>query len=300
MFGGTGQDGSYLIEHLVASGHEVVATRRSQFTPVAGGRALDGVRWLWADLRNEDVVTSVVIDARPDVVFNLAAVTTPGSSWLDGTATGLEVAEVNALGALRVMRAVNRCAPTARVVHASSSAIYDPYRYGLYGASKAFAHDVVQGYRSRGVWAANAVLFSHTSPRQDPRFLVPHICRAAARIHRGSDERLSIDAPDSRRDWLGARDAVRALAMIAERGEPVDYDVASGRQWSVAGVVGLALTGTGRAIWDVVADGGQLATIERPADPTLLRGLGWRPEHELEDVVSEMVRDALMQKGSAS
>ena len=67
-----------------------------------------------------------------------------------------------------------KAAPDARLVHASSSAVYDPRRYGLYGIAKQFAHDAVTGYRGR-LHCSNAVLFSHTSPRQDPRFLARRI-----------------------------------------------------------------------------------------------------------------------------
>ncbi len=297
VFGGTGQDGHYLIEHLIESGHEVVATRtRSSWAHSPNGNGHQGARWLWADLRDEDLVTSAVIDARPDVVFNLAAVTTPGASWLEPAAT--DVAEVNALGALRVLRAVDRCAPSARVVHASSSAIYDPVRYGLYGASKVFAHETVKGYRSRGLWASNAVLYSHTSPRQDPRFLVPHICRWAARVRAGSVETLTLAAPGSRRDWVDARDAVRALAFIAGLDEPGDYDVASGRQYSVSDVVDMvARDFVGRAV-DMISYSGGVSTAERHADPRPLLERGWRlPTSGLSELVTEMVLEAGKEMG---
>lgn len=289
VFGGGGQDGHYLIEHLIEQGHEVFATS----TRAAAMQDRPGLYWVWSDLRDDDMVNAAVVTARPDVVFNLAAVTTPGKSWMWLQSESVDVAEVNAMGALRVLRAVERYAPWARVVHASSSAIYDPGRYGLYGASKVFAHEVVRGYRSRGLWASNAVLYSHTSPRQDARFLVPHICRAAARIHRGSSEFIRLRAPRSLRDWLHAADAVRALATLAGQDASGDFDVASGRQWSMRAVVSMALTGTGRAVSDVVIDEGGESVTERPADLDAIRATGWRPEREFPDVLAEMVRAAL-------
>jgi GDPmannose 4,6-dehydratase len=315
IFGGTGQDGTYLIEHLLRSGHEVVATHRQHRSGLSPGSgsimptvwlstdrgALDRLRWLWADVRNPDVVTSVIIDAQPDVVFNLAAVTTPGATWLtpQTQARTAEIAATNTLGVLHVLSAVERCLPSARVVHASSSAIYDSNRYGLYGASKLLAHEIVKGYRLRGLWAANAVLFSHTSPRQDPRYLVPSICRAAARIMLGSREHIDIAAPGSLRDWLSARDAVRALVTIAEQGVPADYDVASGARWTVAIVVEMALVDTGRTAQEVIVDGGQESTVEQPAFLHPLHALGWKPELTLPLLVSGMVLDAATAKAPA-
>lgn len=291
IFGGAGQDGFYLIQHLVELGHDVVATRTRPARELPP-ETRNQVRWLWSDLRDDDMVSSAVFDARPDVVFNLAAVTTPGVSWLEPESTAVEVAEVNAMGTLRVLRAVNRYAVDARVVHASSAAIYDPDRYGLYGVSKLFAHQVVQGYRLRGLWAANATLYSHTSPRQDPRFLVPHICREVARIRGGMGGAVRLAMPGALRDWMHAEDAVRALVKIAGQSTPDDFDVATGTQWSALQVVEMALAGSGRAVADLVdlVDVDREVPTERPARLDSILATGWRPARALPEVVDEMVR----------
>ncbi len=283
IFGGSGQDGSYLIEHLIERGWDVVATRRNTVPPEPRER----VRWLWADLANYDLVASAVVDARPDVVYNLAAVTTPGATWCTTPALDPGFANVNALGALRVLRAVERCAPDARVVHASSSAIYAPGRYGLYGTSKVFAHETVKGHRDRGLWASNAVLYSHTSIRQDSYFLVPMICRAAARIRLGADERIRLDSSRSLRDWSHARDVAGALALIADLPSG-DYDVASGQQWTPRQVVEMALDGSSRDPDDVIVEGSGAWTVEWPASLGPLNAHGWQPA-SLPNVVRGMV-----------
>ena len=290
VFGGAGQDGFYLIEHLIEQGHEVVATR-TRPAALLPPEAREGVRWLWSDLRDDSMVASAIVDARPDVVFNLAAVTTPGASWLEPATS--DVAEVNAMGALRVLRAVERFAPSARLVHASSSAVYDPARYGLYGASKVFAHEAVKGYRSRGLWAANAVLYSHTSVRQDSRFLVPYVCRAVARIRAGSVEHVSLRDPGALRDWMDAADAVRALVKIAGQAEPGDFDVATGVQLSHRAVVEMALDGSGLDVADVLDGGDGPGYVERPADLRAILATGWWPGRPLRAVVAEMVQAAL-------
>lgn len=288
IFGAAGQDGTYLIEHLIDRGHEVFATT-ARYTPPPSVRP--GVTWLHADVRYADQVVAAVTATEPDVVFNLAAVTTPGAGWL--ASSPADVAAVNAMGALHVVQAVDRHAPGAQLVHASSSAIYDPRRYGLYGTSKVFAHEVVSGYRAQGLWAANAVLYSHTSPLQDPRFLVPQICRAAVRIGAGADERIALPSPWSRRDWMHARDAVRALLTIAERGTARDYDVGSGKCITVDRIAGVALSAAGVPDPARVLDrGDQERVIEWPADVKPLLDLGWRPEIPMEHTVAEMMAAA--------
>lgn len=287
VLGGAGQDGSYLIERLRAAGHQVYATshRRHPSEMPAGDR----LRWAWTDLGDEFMVNRLVARITPDVIFNLAAVTTPGADWTSQRPEP-DVADVNGLGVLLLLRAVEEHAPRARVIHASSSAIYDPVRYGLYGASKVFAHSIVAGYRQRGIWASNAVLYSHTSPRQDRRFLVPRMCQAAARIHAGQDPSFTLRHSEMMRDWMSARDAVGALLAIAEAGEPGDFDVASGVRLTARSVLGLALRGTGHSPEALIFDVGEPVPIERPAELGPLLALGWRPTEPLSDVIAEMVQ----------
>ncbi len=188
---------------------------------------------------------------------------------------------------MRLLEATLKCAPYARVVHASSSAVYDPHRYGLYGVAKVFAHDAVIGYRTR-LHCSNAVLFSHTSPRQDSRFLAPRICRAVAR-----GEPLTLGDVESRRDWGSARDYCEALQLIAQA-DPGDWMVASGERHSVRDLVEAALAEAGRRWEDVVKIDPQLPRVphevsrQRPS----ARELGWVPRTSFADMVAEMVRAA--------
>lgn len=276
ILGVRGQDGSYLAEHLEAEGHEVYGVSRR---PADGGRLLVG------DLLDQDSIERVLRVARPDVVYNLAAVTSPGGAW--GTVQPPLLAETTALGVVRILDAMHKVSPAARLVHASSSAVYDPHRYGLYGLAKRFAHDAVIGYRGR-VHASNAVLYSHTSPRQDRRFLAPTLC---ARIARG--ERVELTDILGRRDWGWAPDYVRALPLIAAEEWPADYDVATGRPRTVRDLVEAALAVTGRT-WDeaVEVNQGPVAPVERPADPGPLRSLGWRPATSFAEMVRLMVEAA--------
>lgn len=273
ILGALGQDGSYLAEQLAADGHEVYGVSRR---PADGGRLLVG------DLLDQDSLERALRVSRPDVVFNLAAVTSPGGAW--GTFQPPLLAEVTALGVVKLLDAMYKVTPTARLVHASSSAVYDPHRYGLYGLSKRFSHDAVAGYRLR-LHASNAVLYSHTSPRQDRRFLAPTLCD---RIGRG--ERVVLTDILGRRDWGWAPDYMRALPLIAAQDRPGDYDVATGRTRTVRDLVEAALAVTGRT-WDeaVEVNQGPVAPVERPADPAPLKALGWRPETRWPDMIRQMV-----------
>lgn len=275
ILGVTGQDGYYLAEQLLDNDVEVHGViRRPTAWPL-------GIRLHAGDLLDQDSLERALRQSKPDVVFNLAAVTAPGGAW--GTPQPPLLAEVTGLGVVRLLDAMCKAAPDARLVHASSSAIHDPHRYGLYGIAKRFAHEAVIGYRDR-LHCSNAVLYSHTSPRQDPRFLAPTIVRKLK-----ADERLVLTDVLGKRDWGYAPDFMRALPLIAAQGWPGDYAVATGRTRTVREFTQAALDTLGLT-WDSVEIvQGPVAPTERPADIGPLKALGWRPDTSLRDMVRLMV-----------
>jgi GDPmannose 4,6-dehydratase len=278
--GVTGQTGYYLAEQLLDSGVEVAGMlRRPGAFPL-------GIQLVAGDLLDQDSLERALRQAHPDVVYNLAAVTSPGGSW--GTPQPPLLAETTGLGVVRLLDAMLKACPDARLVHASSSAIFDPHRYGLYGIAKKFAHDAVVGYRGR-LHCSNAVLYSHTSPRQDPRFLAPTIAATVTRAGRGERVRLTLTDIKGERDWGWAPDVARALPVIAAA-EPGDYTVATGRTHAVWELVEAALDVYGLD-WDAVVDvrQGPVAPPETPADTEPLRALGWEPEMSFRQMVRAMV-----------
>lgn len=278
ILGVAGQDGSYLAEHLTAAGHQVFGVAHR-----SGLRARAGVTYVHGNLLDQRSLERALVEVEPDEVYNLAAVTSPGGAW--GRPNPPDLVDVTATGVVRLLDAIVKVAGDARVVHASSAAIYDPHRYGLYGIAKRFAHDAVTGYRTRGLHVSNAVLYSHTSPRQDPRFLAPTICR---KLRAG--EKVTLTDTLGRRDWGHASDYAAALPLIARHDTPGDYDVATGRTHSVGDFTDVALATLGltwRSAVEVIQ--GIPAPAERPADIGPLRELGWKPAISFEAMVREMV-----------
>lgn len=285
VLGVTGQDGSYLAEQLAADGYEVwgMARRPNAVVPVPV---------VLGDLLDQESLERALLKVRPDEVYNVAAVTAPGGGW--GTPQPPLLADVTALGVLRLLEAMVACAPHARLVHASSSAVYDPQRYGLYGTSKLFAHDTVIGYRDR-LHASNAVLFSHTSPRQEARFLARRVCAAAARISAGSGERIVLGDVQSRRDWGYAPDYCEAMRLIARQDTPGDWVVATGVQHSVRELVEAALAVVGISWDEAVTVDATLPEVphEIPTHEARLattRGIGWTPRTSWAEMIEAVVR----------
>ena len=286
IFGATGQDGSYLMEQLQAAGHDVWGTHHKWIRPL-------GPKYLHADLCTQVSLRYVLDVVQPDVVYNLAAITAPGGAW--GAPQPDNIADVTAFGVGRIMEAMRKVTPDARLVHSSSSAIYHPHRYGLYGISKEFAHNVVQGYRTGfGMHVSNAILYSHTSSRQDPRFLAPTVINTLARIKGGSDEKLKLTELTGRRDWGYAPDFMKALPLIAQVDTPGDFVVATGETHSVWEFVNTALE-VAELTWEgaVTVTRNDIPPMEKRANILPIQKLGWEQETSFEDMVTLLMKKAL-------
>lgn len=283
IIGAAGQDGSYLTGQLQADGVEVFGMVRRPSAALA-------IPTVVGDLLDQDSLETALASVKPDVVYNLAAVTAPGMGW--GMPQPPLLAETTGLGVVKLLEAMARRTPDARLVHASSSAIYDQARYGLYGIAKVFAHQAVQGYRNR-LHCSNAILFSHTSPRQDKRFLAPRIFATLRRIGEGSPERLQLGDVESRRTWGYAADYMRALPPMAARETPGDWVVSTERSHSVRELVEAGLKHAG-LLWDdtVVVDPGAPRVphevLDQDARWAATKTLGWRAETGLDDLAELM------------
>lgn len=219
--GVTGQDGSFLAEHLVANGYEVWGLLRGQDNPRTEWikKLTDyRVKLVSGDLLDEHSLHAAVAEARPDEVYNFAAISSPNLAWKQPVLTG----EVTGLGALRVFEAVRIKAPDARVVQASSIANHGPY-----GAAKLFAHTVAQDYRSRGLHVSCAIFGGHHSPRRGPSFFARKVTLGAAMIARKHSSRLDLGSLARVQDWGRAPDFVAQLPRLAKL-DADDYVMSTG------------------------------------------------------------------------
>src|SRR5437867_1322993 len=120
--GVTGQDGSYLAELLLDKGYEVIGVvrRTSHDSYERIGHLLDRVHIVAADLLDQHSLTTVIRDAKPDEVYNLAAQSFVPTSWNQPVLTG----EFTALGVTRLLEAIRLAHPQARFYQASSSEMF--------------------------------------------------------------------------------------------------------------------------------------------------------------------------------
>jgi GDPmannose 4,6-dehydratase len=311
----TGQDGSYLAEHLVAQGYEVWGLVRGQANPrLRQLRSLVGeLHLVRGDLLDQGSLIAAVERVQPDEVYNLAAISYVPMSWQQAELTG----EVTGLGVLRVLEAIRVCSGISasrspgrgqiRFYQASSSEMFGQVRESPqteqtpfhprspYGVGKAYGHFLTQNYReSYGMFAVSGILFNHESPRRGLEFVTRKVSLGAARIKLGYERQLRLGNLGASRDWGFAGDYVRAMHLMLAADEPGDYVIGTGVTHSVQELVELAFAAAGLD-WreHVVTDAAFIrpAEVDRLcADPARARErLGWEPKIGFEELVAMMV-----------
>jgi len=301
----TGQDGSYLAEHLLGKGYRFVGVvRRSSTTPYERiAHLIDRIELVSADLLDQTSLTDAVHDVQPDEIYNLAAQSFVQASWSQPVLTG----EFTALGVTRMLEAMKKAAPKARFYQASSSEQFGKvvetpqkestpfYPRSPYGVAKVYAHWITLNYReSFGLYAVSGILFNHESPRRGLEFVTRKVTDGVARIKLGMSSELRLGNLVARRDWGYAGDYVDAMWRMLQQDEPDDYVVATGETWSVRQLCEFAFEAVGLDYQDYVKHDSR---YDRPAEVDLLVGdyrkakekLEWEPTVRFRELVKMMV-----------
>ncbi len=301
----TGQDGSYLAEHLLGLGYDVVGMvrRSSTVTFERIAHIQDDLTLVSGDLLDAASMVQVISEARPHEVYNLAAQSFVQTSWNQSVFTG----DTTALGVTRVLDAIRIVDPGIRFYQASSSEMFGKvqavpqdedtpfYPRSPYGVAKVYGHWITVNYReSYDMHASSGILFNHESPRRGLEFLPRKVSYNVARIKLGLQDKLPLGNLDARRDWGFAGDYVQAMHLMLQQDAPDDFVIAMGETHTVRELCELAFTRVGLN-WEnhVVID----ERFLRPAEVDLLIGdpakakkvLGWEPTTSFESLVHMMV-----------
>jgi GDPmannose 4,6-dehydratase len=301
----TGQDGSYLAELLLGKGYEVHGmVRRSsteKFERIEHLR--DRLTLHQGDLLDERSLVDTLRAARPDEVYNLAAMSFVAVSWIQPTLT----AEFTGVGVTRLLEAIREVCPEARFYQASSSEMFGKvrempqteatpfYPRSPYGVAKVYGHHITVNYReSYGLHASSGILFNHESERRGLEFVTRKLTWHAAAIRLGLAQGVRLGNLDAQRDWGYAKDYVEAMWLMLQQDRADDYVIATGVRHSVRDCAALAFDRVGlRADDHIIVDD----SLKRPAEVDTLVGdaskarrvLGWEPSTSFEELIALMV-----------
>jgi len=309
----TGQDGSYLAEHLLGLGYEVHGLVRRVALEIPERRTerinhlLDRITLHPASLESYPSVFHVVSRHDFDECYHLAAQSFVAESFADGFST----MNTNINGTHYVLAALRELRPQCRFYFAGSSEMFGKvrevpqnedtafYPRSPYGISKVAGFELTRNYREAyEMFCVSGILFNHESPRRGYEFVTRKISSTVARIKLGLASELRLGNLEARRDWGHAKDYVRAMHLMMQQPEAGDYVIATGTAHSVADFCERAFAEVGLDYRQyVVTD----ERFRRPAEVDQLVGnaskaqemLGWTPEYTFDQLVSEMVQSDL-------
>ena len=305
----TGQDGSYLAEHLLAEGYEVhgivrrvaledPTRRKGRIAHLLGRLTLHA-----ASLESYASLFSIFSRNEFDECYHLAAQSFVAESFADGFST----LNANINGTHFILAALRELQPGCRFYFAGSSEMFgkvaevpqtETTRFhprSPYGISKVAGFDLTRNYREAyGMFCSSGILFNHESERRGFEFVTRKITSTVARIKAGTAAELRLGNLDARRDWGHAADYVRAMRLMLARDVPDDYVVATGETHTVREFCERAFARAGLD-WEPYVKVDE--RFYRPAEVDILVGdaskarreLGWEPRYTFEQIVDEMV-----------
>ena len=301
-----GQTGYYLAEILLSQGWDVHGTAN---VPRADNEQPE-VQLHACDFETPGELVSLLERVTPDLVVNLAAISSVAESWKFPRRTfAINTSAVGEIG--EFLTTTNN--KQMRIVQASSSEIFGNPPTELcdettplnpispYGVSKAAAHQLGQMYRNAGYNWSNAILFNHESPRRPLHFLSRKVSNAVARISLGLQEKLELGDLAPSRDWGWAPDYAEAIHQVSICPEAGDFVIASGESHSAYEFVKEAFACVGITEWEKYV--GVSSELIRPSDvrtcvgnpDKLLRKCGWTAKTNFNNIVRQMVEADLWQ-----
>jgi len=237
----SGQDGSFITQHLLQCGYDVAGITRNRASCLHKLRrfGLPAPPVLFqGDLSEDRLLRSVLYYYKPDVIFHFSGQSSVRDSIDNPSVTWSSIAECTE----KLYYYILRLLPSARVVNAVSSECFGP-RNGVvsssdklnptspYAKAKAYSVMATRFYRRKhGMHLSNAFLFPHESHIRDSRFLLGRLLEAALHYHlEGKVTDLSfLNTVTGQRDIGLASEYVHGLRRLAELDRPCDCVLGTG------------------------------------------------------------------------
>jgi GDPmannose 4,6-dehydratase len=315
-----GQDGAYLARLLLDKGYEVTGTSRdataARFDNLVRLGIREKVRTVSMAVNDFRSVLSVIKNVAPDEIYNLSGQSSVSLSFEQP----VETMESIAIGTLNLLEAIRFVDSPIHFYNAGSSECFGdtgdepatevtPFHpRSPYAVAKTSAFGLVTNYREAyGLFACTGILFNHESVLRPERFVTQKIIRAAARIARGSKEKLRLGNLDIHRDWGWAPEYVAAMWQMLQQETAEDFVIATGRTVSLRYFVERVFSHFGLD-WQQYVESDP--SLLRPTDIRIGRAdagkaariLGWKNQTDVDGVIDRMCEAALedLSSGPAS
>jgi len=322
----TGQDGGYLAKLLVSKGYKVYGAQRrntgNKHWRLDELNITDHIEFIDIDLSEPYNIEKVIDKVKPDEIYNLAAQSFVGLSFEQPQVTTIS----NSLGVLNILEVIRNKYPKIKFYQASTSEMFGKvteipqkettrfYPRSPYGCAKAYSHYLTVNYReSYNLFACAGILFNHESPLRGEEFVTRKTTKGLVEWMK-TGKVLELGNLESYRDWGHAEDYVEAMWLMLQQDQPDDYVIATGKTIQIKDFIikcleelNIKYEFKGHEVFD--NKGNPIIKTNpkyfRPAEVDELIGdstkarkkLSWKPKHNLETLVKDMISADLKRYG---
>lgn len=296
IFGVSGFVGRYLAEEFLSNDYLVIGSDQKKNSSLP-----NDVSFISADILNEQAINEIIKNVYPDIIVNLAAISSVGASWGIPQTT----VTVNVIGALNILEATRKVNPNCKVLFIGSSEEYVISKYPMsedreldaanpYGISKVTQEQFAKMYRDyykMRVYCVRA--FNHTGIGQKDSFVLPSWCKQVAEIDKsGKPGTIKVGNLSVQRDFSHVKDIVRAYRMVVESDDcSVVYNIGSGKAYRLEEMLEYIIGLCNQKV-SVEIDKDRFRPSDQPViccDRSLITNqLGWEPELSVFDALKEL------------
>lgn len=260
---------------------------------------INGVKMVQLNLSDLDMVTKVIEDIKPDVIFHLSGQSSVKYSWDCIEETFMS----NVMDSVVLLEAIKACAIThkVRVITVGSSEEYGPGAklpiteeekpdpMNPYGLSKFSVGKLAHMYsKLQGMDIIHVRTFNHIGPGQSLGFVTSDFAKQVAEIENGKIEPIIyVGDLGSKRDFTDVRDIVTAYRLLNEKGAPGHvYNVCSGQCIPIQEVLNQLVSFSSKKI-EVIIDEKKLRPIDIKeyygSNDKIKNATGWEPSISIKE-----------------
>ena len=224
VIGASGQDGTFLTEHLARRGDKVVCVSRNKVW------SIPAENWGAVDILNQQQVLSLIQKTQSAECYYLPTFhhSAEDASLLPGDPELFERSyAVHVRGLIYFLHAIAKTSPLTKFFYAASSHVFgSPATQpqdesvplnpeNIYGLTKTMGVHCCRHFRNDlGVFAAVGILFNHESHLRPIKFLSQKIVRGVMAFQKDKSKRLVLGDLNAIVDWGYAGDYAEAIMCI--------------------------------------------------------------------------------------
>ena len=309
----TGQDGIFLTSHLLKNEDnlKVFGISRSEknnnfyknLNDITGEYDENNLKLIKLDLLNQSDVERLLIDLKVDKIINLSGPSSVYNSFQNSDDyKNIIVNQFNNL--------VNGCKAShtfPTFFQASSSEMFSTSEHiplneyskmeprSPYSEAKHALHSKVYELRKSNDWnIKSGVMFNHESEYRLENFLVMKVINTVIDIYNQKTSELIIGSLEYKRDWSYAHDIVKAINLIINENNPVDYVIGSGTGNTILDMIKHVFSYFNLDYQEYIKIDNTLLRdgdpIEIVSDPSLIyNNLGWKTEVTFQNMLVKII-----------